>query len=58
MEAPPGWLIDEWNLFQAARWMGVAPWELAERPAFWLEHGLFMQQVDGEVQSGQVKKGK
>lgn len=35
---PPDATTLEWlEIVTAARWAGVAPWELARRPAAWLE---------------------
>lgn len=40
MEPPDGETVGLLALAQAARWLGVAPWELAERPAIWMDIGL------------------
>ncbi len=36
-EAPDDEMVLDWNLICAARFLGVAPWELLERPVYWLE---------------------
>ena len=33
MSAPPDW----WRIVAAARYLGVAPWDLAQRPVFWVD---------------------
>lgn len=33
MCAPPSW----WRVVSAARYLGVAPWELARQPTFWTD---------------------
>lgn len=57
MEPPPAWLIEEWNLFQTARWMGVAPWELAEQPGYWYERGKALMMVEQGVMRSSEKSG-
>lgn len=37
MESPDAHFLDDVNLVMAARWAGVAPWELAQRPLGWLD---------------------
>lgn len=37
IEAPDASVMDAVNLAIAAKWAGVAPWELAEKPIFWLD---------------------
>ena len=55
MDEPPGWLVDEWNLFMAAKWAGVGPWELAEQPVWWKNRLLFFMNVEQGL--GKVKRG-
>jgi len=57
MERPPDWIIDEWNLFQCAKWLGVAPWELMERSAVWLNAAAFYASVEAEVHEMRAKNG-
>lgn len=37
MEPPDANIIDAVNLVIAAKWAGVAPWELAQKPIAWLD---------------------
>jgi len=41
---------EDYNLFKAAQWLGVAPWELLEQSIWWKERAIkFMNaEVDGE----------
>lgn len=36
--------------------MGVPPWELIEKPAFWMEYGLFVSGVEEEVRTAKKEK--
>jgi hypothetical protein len=42
-------VVDEWNLLQAAKWIGVAPWELLKQPAGWLLAILSALEVENSV---------
>ncbi len=55
MEQPPDWMIEEWNLFQLARWAGVAPWDLAGQPVFWLNKLEFYAGIEEGVQEARLK---
>jgi hypothetical protein len=46
MPPPENWVIEEWNLFQLARWLGVPPWELMEQDRFWRERAQFFMAVE------------
>lgn len=37
MEPPDARFMADVNLVMAAKWMGVAPWELVQQPLAWLE---------------------
>ena len=56
MGEPPAWLVEEHALFQAARWLGVAPWELANMPKWWLDRALFHRSVESGAQNIKVEK--
>jgi len=43
-------------LFQAARWLGVGPWELMERSDIWRQRALFYMDVEQGVRN--VKKNE
>jgi len=47
---------DEWALFQAAKWAGVAPWDLAEKPAGWLLSILSAIDVEEKVRAAVRKR--
>jgi hypothetical protein len=50
--------LDDWILIQAARWAGVAPWELAAQPARWLNLICDVMEVEGELASIRRKERK
>lgn len=48
----------EWYpLLKAARYLGVAPWELLEQPRMWFEWALTAQAAENEAQTMLLKKG-
>ena len=40
---------DWWPLIQAARYLGVPPWELARQPAYWQQMALTAQAAEVEA---------
>lgn len=43
--------MPEWfRLLRAARYLGVAPWELLRQPLYWQEWALTAEAVDAEVE--------
>lgn len=53
MGACPEW----YPLLKAARYLGVAPWELMNRPRMWFEWALTAQAAENEAQTMILKKG-
>jgi len=49
MPKPAGWMVEEWNYFQLARWLGVPPWELARQDDFWRRRAQFYMDVEAGV---------
>jgi len=43
-------MTEEYALIRAAKYLGVAPWELLERPLFWQQKALLYERVDDHVQ--------
>lgn len=43
-----GALPDWYVVVRAAKYLGVPPWELAEKPTYWLEWALTAMGIDGE----------
>lgn len=43
---PPDW----YRLIAAAKYLGVAPWDLLEQPAIWTEWALMAGEADAEAQ--------
>lgn len=58
MPPPPEWVLKEWNFFQAARWLGVAPWELAAQDSFWLERTKDFMSVEMGVRDALNARAK
>lgn len=48
MEPPEKGTLDWLGLVAAARWAGVAPWDLATQPAAWLEAIQMAREVEIE----------
>jgi hypothetical protein len=42
-------MVEEWNYFQLARWLGVPPWELARQDDFWRRRAQFYMDVEAGV---------
>lgn len=51
---PPQWV----KIILAAKWYGVAPWELMaqEDDGFWTEAGMLMRTIDAESQERARKR--
>jgi len=52
MGACPEW----YPLLKAARYLGVAPWELNQQPRMWLEWALTAQAAENEAQAMILKR--
>jgi hypothetical protein len=50
-EIPP-----EYPLYRAARYMGVAPWELLEREPEWMDWALQFESAEGEARAILAKR--
>jgi hypothetical protein len=49
--------MPEWyEVIQAARYLGVEPWELAVQPVAWLEMALTAQAAEAKAQAKQRKR--
>jgi hypothetical protein len=57
-EPPPEWLVEEMDLFEAAKGMNVAPWELADRSIYWRDRALFFESVRREMRLATRGKNK
>jgi hypothetical protein len=53
MGACPEW----YPLLRAARYLGVAPWQLAERPLVWQEWALTAEAAENEARNELSKRG-
>lgn len=45
-----GALPEDYPLFAAARYLGVAPWELAEQSLYWKNRALIFMEEEAEAQ--------
>lgn len=51
--------LPEWYaLVRAARYLGVAPWELLEQPVAWMEWALTAESAENEAQDIIAKRQK
>ncbi len=49
---PPDWYL----LIRAARYLGVAPWDLAERSVVWRDWALIAESAEAEAEAEAVKR--
>jgi len=56
MPKPEAWLVEEWNLFQLARWLGVPPWELIQQDEFWQKRALFYMDTEAGVVKARMER--
>lgn len=47
---------DWWPLLQAAKYLGVAPWDLARQPAYWMRWALTAMGAEAEVNEQQLRR--
>lgn len=45
-----------WNLTQAAKYLNVPVWELAEQPYFWMQVAITCMNAEAEIQERESKK--
>ncbi len=51
--------LPEWYpLIRAARYLQVAPWELAARPSLWMDWALMAESAENEAQAVLAKTRK
>lgn len=55
-DKPPLWMIDEWNLMQAAHWAQVAPWELEQAGEWWINRVLSAMDVEEGLRKAREEK--
>lgn len=53
-----GDLLARYRLYRAARYLGVAPWDLEQQPYEYLSHALAFERVEGEVQEHLADKAR
>ena len=42
---------DDYPLFRAAQWLGVAPWDLARQSIYWLRRALFFMEAEASARA-------
>jgi hypothetical protein len=52
MGEAPDWYFH----LRAAKYLGVAPWELSDQPVFWRNAALTAENVEGQYQEQQNQK--
>jgi len=52
MGAAPAW----WSLIQAAKYLNVPPWDLAEQPVMWKRAALMAMEVEAAEQQRRSNK--
>lgn len=53
-----GSVPDWYRLVRAARYYGVAPWELADRSVYWQELALMAESAEAEAEQSRREAGK
>jgi hypothetical protein len=51
-----GSVPDWYRVLRAAKYLGVAPWELLEQPAIWLEWALTAESAENKAE--RTRRGK
>lgn len=48
--------VPEWyRLIRAAKYLGVAPWDLLEKPAIWMEWALSAESAENKAERTRAK---
>jgi hypothetical protein len=55
MPPPDEEQIEEWNFFQCAKWLGVAPWDLLDRSIAWINKATYYANIEAEIQEMRAK---
>ena len=50
-EGDLGAMPEDYPLFKAAQWLGVAPWELMKQSFYWKERALLFMSAENEAQA-------
>lgn len=53
-----GGIPDWYRLIRSAKYLGVAPWELAERPSIWMEWALASESAEVNAAEQKAKRRK
>ncbi len=49
MKGKVGACPEDYNLFKAAQYLGVAPWELMEQSVWWQERAIMFMNAEAEA---------
>ena len=47
-----------YRLIRAARWLGVAPWDLARQPIWWREWAFTAMEAEGVIAEAVAEKAR
>lgn len=53
-----GEMHDWYVLIRAAKYLGVAPWELAEKPIAWMNWALAAEDIDDSLEREMAKRAR
>lgn len=53
-----GALPDWYPLLRAAKYLGVAPWDLLQQPLFWQQKAILAEKVESNVQEELQKRAE
>jgi hypothetical protein len=54
-DPPDQELLEAIMLVKTAKWMGVAPWDLAEQPIWWLDLASLAVELEADKRAGNQK---
>lgn len=56
-DPPDDEVLEAWNVVQLAKYLGVAPWELAEHPEWW-EAGEMCKTAEDALTRERIRRAK
>ena len=51
-------MTDWYVLMRAARYLGVAPWELLDQPVYWQHKAIESERIDAEVEEARAEQAR
>lgn len=49
---------EDYNLFKAAQYLGVAPWELLEQSIWWQERAIMFMNTEAQAADFKAQQGR